>query len=175
MESANAPAALRARAAGWRRLLGFAIVLGGLAVLCAQLWSGVQDNPPVRGALIGGLVAALATALGTVPVMFSQNLSERAQDTMFGFGAGVMLAACAFSLVIPGIHAARQGAKCRTARRRNGVDGRDEPDHDGWLRCSPCASAPAASPPPSHPFQNPVAFERERRPGRAHPGSRTRT
>ena len=109
MESTTASVAPRAYAGGWRRLLGFAIVLGGLAVLCAQLWTGVQDNPSVRGALIGGLVAALATALGTVPVMFSQNLSERAQDSMFGFGAGVMLAACAFSLVIPGIHAARAG------------------------------------------------------------------
>src|SRR5690606_41857533 len=38
--------------------------------------------------------------------MFSQTLSEKVQDTMFGFGAGVMLAACAFSLVVPGIAAA---------------------------------------------------------------------
>src|SRR5690606_9456106 len=30
----------------------------------------------------------------------------KVQDTMFGFGAGVMLAACAFSLVAPGIAAA---------------------------------------------------------------------
>ena len=52
-------------------------------------------------------MAALATALGTLPVLLSQRLSERAQDTLFGFGAGVMLAACAFSLIIPGLHAAR--------------------------------------------------------------------
>lgn len=52
-------------------------------------------------------MAALATALGTLPVMFSQRISERTQDTIFGFGAGVMLAACSFSLIIPGIHASR--------------------------------------------------------------------
>jgi ZIP family zinc transporter len=63
----------------------------------------------VLGALWGGLAAALATALGTVPVLLSQRLSERTQDTLFGFGAGVMLAACSFSLIIPGIQAARAG------------------------------------------------------------------
>ena len=90
-----------------RLLVGWAIVLSGLAVLVLQFWQSVQGNSAVQGALIGGAVAALATALGTVPVMFSQRLSDRTQDSLFGFGAGVMLAACAFSLIIPGIAAAR--------------------------------------------------------------------
>ncbi|MES2945455.1 MAG: ZIP family metal transporter, partial [Pseudomonadota bacterium] len=42
-----------------------------------------------------------------LPVLFSQRLSDRVQDTLFGFGAGVMLAASAFSLVIPGLQAAK--------------------------------------------------------------------
>lgn len=71
------------------------------------LWVYLMPRAPhVADALAGGLLAAGATALGTVPVMFSQTLSEKVQDTMFGFGAGVMLAACAFSLVAPGIAAA---------------------------------------------------------------------
>ena len=90
-----------------RLLVGWAIVLSGFAVLVLQFWQSVQGNSAVQGALIGGSVAALATALGTVPVMFSQRLSDRTQDSLFGFGAGVMLAACAFSLIIPGIAAAR--------------------------------------------------------------------
>ncbi len=90
-----------------RLLVGWAIVLSGFAVLVLQFWQSVQGNTAVQGALIGGSVAALATALGTVPVMFSQRLSDRTQDSLFGFGAGVMLAACAFSLIIPGIAAAR--------------------------------------------------------------------
>lgn len=83
-----------------------------LAVLVAclglhSLWAYLTPRAPhVADALAGGLLAAAATALGTVPVMFSQTLSEKVQDTMFGFGAGVMLAACAFSLVVPGIAAA---------------------------------------------------------------------
>ena len=39
--------------------------------------------------------------------MLSQRMSERTQDTLFGFGAGVMLAACAFSLILPGLEAAK--------------------------------------------------------------------
>ncbi len=71
------------------------------------LWAYLIPRAPhVADALAGGLLAAGATALGTVPVMFSQTLPEKVQDTMFGFGAGVMLAACAFSLVAPGIAAA---------------------------------------------------------------------
>lgn len=72
-----------------------------------ELWAYFSVHAPhVAGALAGGLVAAGATALGTLPVVFSQTLSEKSQDIMFGFGAGVMLAASAFSLVAPGIEAA---------------------------------------------------------------------
>ncbi len=76
-------------------------------MLAAEFWRFVTARPVVWDALVGGSAAALATALGTLPVMFSQRLSERVQDTLFGFGAGVMLAACAFSLIIPGLEAAR--------------------------------------------------------------------
>lgn len=68
-------------------------------------------NHAVANAFIGGSIAAVATALGTLPILFSKELSVRAQDTMLGFGAGVMLAACSFSLIIPGIEAMQdQGA-----------------------------------------------------------------
>lgn len=90
-----------------RQWLGAAIVLLGVIVLGLQFAQYLQNNARVALAWQGGMVAALATALGTVPVMFSQRLSERVQDTLFGFGAGVMLAACSFSLVIPGLAAAR--------------------------------------------------------------------
>lgn len=94
-----------------RRTVGAAIALLGLAVLGWQLWVRMATDPVVLEALIGGMMAAGATALGAVPVLFSQRLSDRVQDSLFGFGAGVMLAASAFSLVVPGIEAARlQGA-----------------------------------------------------------------
>ncbi|MFE8644225.1 ZIP family metal transporter [Sphingomonas sp. NCPPB 2930] len=86
-----------------RALIVVAVVLG----LGVQSWRFITSSDVVLDAFTGGMVAALATALGTLPVLFSQRLSDRTQDTLFGFGAGVMLAACAFSLIIPGIAAAR--------------------------------------------------------------------
>ena len=101
------PPAGRAVVLRWRQWLGLGIVLLGIVAAAAQAWQWMASQPTVEAAWWSGLVAALATALGTLPVLLSQRLSERAQDTLFGFGAGVMLAACAFSLIIPGLHAAR--------------------------------------------------------------------
>ena len=92
---------------GLRKWLGAGIALLGVIVLGLQFAQFLQANERVAQAWQAGLVAALATALGTVPVMFSQRLSDRVQDTLFGFGAGVMLAACSFSLVIPGLATAK--------------------------------------------------------------------
>ena len=83
-----------------------------LAVMVAclalhQLWAYLDARAGhVADALLGGLVAAGATAAGTVPILFARTIPQKAQDAMFGFGAGVMLAACAFSLVAPGVAAA---------------------------------------------------------------------
>ena len=90
--------------------IGLAICALGVFALCALVWRGLQHQPSVRHALLGGSMAALATALGTLPVLLAQRPSERLRDTLFGFGAGVMLAACAFSLVLPALAAARQAA-----------------------------------------------------------------
>jgi ZIP family zinc transporter len=65
------------------------------------------DAPPVLLAFASGCVAAGATAAGTLPALFARGIAQRMQDAMFGFGAGVMLAASAFSLALPGIRAAR--------------------------------------------------------------------
>ena len=91
-----------------RRWLGTAIVVAGAGVMVAQFILYARSSEVTWNALIGGSVAALATALGTLPVMFSQRLSDRVQDTLLGFGAGVMLAASAFSLIIPGLNAAEE-------------------------------------------------------------------
>lgn len=95
-----------AEAGAGKALLVIVPVLGGLGAWA--LWLALRDDyPQVANAWLGGLIAAGATAAGTLPVLFSQRLSDRVQDSMFGFGAGVMLAASAFSLVTPGIEAAR--------------------------------------------------------------------
>lgn len=95
-------------AATFRRLLGMGIVVLGLFAMLQGLWQHLRsDYPaPVFNAFLGGSMAAIATALGALPVLFSQRLSDRVQDSLFGFGAGVMLAACSFSLIVPAIGAA---------------------------------------------------------------------
>ena len=78
------------------------VVLAATAGL-ARFWSDALQN-----ALLGGLTAAAATAIGTLPVLLSRDFSQRTYDTLLGFGAGVMLAASSFSLVIPALAAARE-------------------------------------------------------------------
>lgn len=95
-------------AATFRRLLGTGIIVLGLFAMLQAGWQHLRtDYPaPVFNAFLGGSMAAVATALGALPVWFSQRLSDRVQDSLFGFGAGVMLAACSFSLIVPAISAA---------------------------------------------------------------------
>ncbi|RZL12029.1 MAG: ZIP family metal transporter [Rubrivivax sp.] len=96
----------------WRLGLALLVALGAGTWLAADVYRLiVAQDPRMTGALLGGSMAALATALGTLPVLLSQRFSQKAYDTMLGFGAGVMLAACAFSLVMPALASARaQGA-----------------------------------------------------------------
>lgn len=54
-------------------------------------------------ALLASTLTGLMTAVGAVPVLFGRVPSERSQDTLLGFAAGVMLAASFFSLIIPSI------------------------------------------------------------------------
>jgi ZIP family zinc transporter len=56
-------------------------------------------------ALIGGSVAFLTNALGTLPALFIREIPQKLSDSMLGFAAGMMLAASAFSLLLPGIEA----------------------------------------------------------------------
>jgi ZIP family zinc transporter len=57
---------------------------------------------PIALGLLGSLIAGLGTAAGAVPALLTR-ISDRAQDVMLGFAAGVMLAASFFSLLLPSI------------------------------------------------------------------------
>lgn len=92
-----------------RRLLGVFLFGAGVVFAIDQWVPGFEiEDDALRGALLGGGLAALATALGTLPVLLAQRFSQRVFDAMMGFGAGVMLAACAFSLILPALDAAEQ-------------------------------------------------------------------
>lgn len=86
--------------------VGMLVLLVGVTAMA--LW-GVQastQDPVVTAALRGGLIAAMATAAGAVPVLLARSIGARTVDTLLGFGAGVMLAATAFSLVMPALASA---------------------------------------------------------------------
>ncbi|MCB1886756.1 MAG: ZIP family metal transporter [Rhodocyclaceae bacterium] len=98
-----------ARQPDMRRIAGAGIAVLGALLLAAQ---GLGDlgrmlaSPAATGAFQGGLIAALATAAGAFPILLARRIAARHIDTLLGFGAGVMLAATAFSLVLPAIEAA---------------------------------------------------------------------
>ena len=94
----------RQRLTGW---LGAVILIGGVASLVSHAWSVVAASVAMQQALVGGAMAAMATALGAFPVLLSRRLSDQWLDALLGFGAGVMLAACAFSLIMPALEVAR--------------------------------------------------------------------
>ncbi len=48
-------------------------------------------------------LAGFATCIGALPALFFKNISKRLFSCMLGAAAGVMLAATAFSLLVPGI------------------------------------------------------------------------
>jgi len=90
-----------------QRRIGAGLGALALAALGATLVQQLLQSPalgePMRGALLGGSAAALATALGALPALALRNVSERAESLLLGFAAGVMLAASAFSLIVPSI------------------------------------------------------------------------
>ena len=91
-----------------RRILVFLVCsVAGVLLLGSLAEQIMTANPKMHNAMMGGMTAAAATALGTLPVLFAQNFSKRTYDCFLGFGAGVMLAATAFSLVIPALNAAK--------------------------------------------------------------------
>lgn len=87
-----------------------AAAAAGLALaLLVRAFSGADWTltEATRGAVLAGGVAALATALGALPALLVPRVAPRTEDVLLGFGAGVMLAAAAFSLIVPSIAAAQ--------------------------------------------------------------------
>ncbi|WP_426113410.1 ZIP family metal transporter [Pseudomonas sp. DSP3-2-2] len=82
-------------------VLGLLIASGYNAIYGAN-----QDN--LHYALLGGTAGFGATALGAVMAVAMRDIKQRSQDIMLGFAAGMMLAASSFSLILPGLAAARE-------------------------------------------------------------------
>lgn len=91
--------------------LGFALVmltlLGLSFVSLYNAFFGVSQAN-LEHALIGGCAGFGATALGALMAIIFRDITQRTQDIMLGFAAGMMLAASSFSLILPGLAAARE-------------------------------------------------------------------
>lgn len=91
-----------------RAITGWLIVLTGIAVLMTDAVRNIDGfAAPVSGALAGGAMSAAATALGAVPLLVMRRIGPGMQGMLLGLGAGVMLAASVFSLLLPAFDAAR--------------------------------------------------------------------
>ena len=92
------------------RAVAVGLTLAVLSILAlvmptvAALASG-DAAPGLRNALLGGLAGFAATTLGALPALALRGIAQKAEDSLLGFAAGMMLAASAFSLILPGLAA----------------------------------------------------------------------
>ena len=93
------------------KVMAFGLGLAVLGILVLALQSVGQlaagNAPPgVRLALLGGAAGFATSALGALPALLLRSLPTRVEDSLLGMAAGMMLAASAFSLLLPGLDAA---------------------------------------------------------------------
>ncbi len=74
-------------------LLSQVLVFGSLYLIFGKL---------IVLGFLASVLAGLATGLGALPALFFKDISDRLFNGMLGLAAGVMLAATAFALVVPG-------------------------------------------------------------------------
>ncbi|PPD38316.1 MAG: hypothetical protein CTY16_20350 [Methylobacter sp.] len=76
-------------------LLSQIVVFGGLYLIFGKI---------VVIGFFASILAGLATGLGALPALFFKKISNNLFNSMLGAAAGVMLAATAFSLLVPGMN-----------------------------------------------------------------------
>lgn len=89
------------------------LLMAGLAA-ASTFWSPTRVWWDATGASRGmtagvqaSLIAALATAVGALPVFLVERVSKRQEAAFMAFAAGVMLAAAIFALLLPSLDAGR--------------------------------------------------------------------
>ncbi len=97
--------------AHWPAATGLGVAL--LVVLGMSIHSLVRlaTGDPIPGlqmALLGGLAGFATTTLGALPALVVRSMPQKLEDSLLGLAAGMMLAAAAFSLLLPGLDAATE-------------------------------------------------------------------
>ncbi|MBL0942948.1 MAG: ZIP family metal transporter [Hydrogenophaga sp.] len=70
-------------------------------------WLAVDGGSALVAGVQASLLAAVATAVGALPVFVVQRIGKRQEAAFMAFSAGVMLAAAVFSLLLPSLEASR--------------------------------------------------------------------
>ncbi|WIX32739.1 ZIP family metal transporter [Salinicola sp. JS01] len=93
----------------WQRGLG-ALLLVAAILLAGVSLTGLHESfaalGNVQAGILASLIAGLFTPVGALPILLLRRISQRLEDSLMGFGAGVMLAATAYSLMLPGFEEA---------------------------------------------------------------------
>lgn len=87
-------------------LLQRGLVLAGLFLASQALVFGLLYlifGPRVVVGFLASILAGLATGVGALPALFFKDISRNLFNALLGAAAGVMLAATAFSLLVPGM------------------------------------------------------------------------
>lgn len=72
--------------------------------MLTQLERSLQGMPLIQIGLLASFVSGgVGTFLGALPVYLCRSISRLFQDILLGFAAGVMLAATAYSLILPAV------------------------------------------------------------------------
>jgi ZIP family zinc transporter len=87
--------------------IGLGLVAGVLAsalvLACLTGWQASELSPALQQALNGGWLAAASTALGAALVLVMPKASARFEIGSTALGAGIMLAAAMFALLLPAL------------------------------------------------------------------------
>ena len=87
------------------------LVMAGLAALSTfwaptrAWWDAADHGSAMAAGVQASLLAAVATALGALPVFVVQRVSKLQESALLAFSAGIMLAASIFALLLPSLEA----------------------------------------------------------------------
>ncbi len=87
-------------------VLALALFVAGAGALWPIMQPWLVGLSTLQLGILASFVAGMFTAVGAIPIFFMRRLSREVEDSLMGFGAGVMLAATAFELVLPAASAA---------------------------------------------------------------------
>lgn len=97
--------------------LGLGVALAAVLLLLAgslrDLLAG-EASAGLKLGVIGGFAGFAATALGALPALALRTMPQKLSDVLLGGAAGMMLAASAFSLILPGLEAGTEITGSRT-------------------------------------------------------------